>query len=588
MTVDATEAVNTKNEAQAKNAILNMFTELKVQKIVYVDDRCSINELKASYLGKLKGHYAGTKPAEIDFVDWNLAEAPFQDAVTKIWDDANDEKRRELFLKILTFENNVEDLENSVAPLKLKDILKEKIDLLSPTEWLAKKAAITETLTADTKILFLFDIEFANAPLHDGRDGRDLALDLLNNQSISKFLYCGIFSHLFNVSEEYDKRREYAHSHGLKKEAFYTISKKRFQNSSYLPGLAEGIRNALLINEVEVLKRETSKILRSSYTSSINEINGLTPESFNQIIQRSSKIEGVWEMTTLIRISNLITSYEALTKLLPDSPRKRINKSLEKIRQVEQIKTGSETAMDKQQVLKLRDKELYINDEILNQLHYPVSNGDIFKIQNKEYILLVQPCNVALRSNGSRDRNYNTGFLIELETINLDMFSQYKKGQLTTLEVIESVTLPPGFIKISRFSSFQSISLSPLDLTVFNKDGKSRIALSQTENTSIIIQESWKKRYKVIQKEFVEFQLAIKAYKNLGTAKKSTLKKAVFTGSLFTGYGINNESALSINGKLLEFDIARISHYRSPYSDDLLQKFMLYLSRNAFDRDFSS
>lgn len=53
-----------------------------------------------------------------------------------------------------------------------------------------------------------------------------------------------------------------------------------------MPGLAEGIRNTLLINEVEVLKKEAANILGNSFKNAINEIIQLAPESFNHIIQR--------------------------------------------------------------------------------------------------------------------------------------------------------------------------------------------------------------------------------------------------------------------------------------------------------------
>jgi hypothetical protein len=582
-----TATINPKSEAQAKTAILNFLTQLNVQKIVYVDDRCSISELKEAYIGKLKAHYEN-KPEELDFVNWESAEPVFENEIIALWDGKSDEERRELYLKILTFENNVEELENSVAPLQLKTVLKDKIDLLSPSEWVANKDNITQSLSEDTKILFLFDIEFGYAPLSDGRDGRDLAVELLQDENISGFLYCGIFSHLFSINQEYEKRSEYCRTHHLEKEKFYTISKKRFQSDSYLPGLAEGIRNTLLINEVELLKKEASKLLRNSFNKAIGEINNLTPESFNHIIQKSSKDEGVWEMATLIRVSNIITTNKALNSLLSNSQRTKINQSLGKIRQVENIKTGGETPFDKTQVLDLRVKELYIKSDIQNQLHYPLSNGDIFKIQDKEYILLVQPCNVAMRSSGSRDRKYNLGLLVELEVLKKDDFLKYKKGQLATLEVIEDISLPTDSVKIARFSTFQSVSLSPLDLTVFNKDGVSRINLSEAENLSTTIQESWKKRYKALHKEFSDFGEGIKTYNKIRIANKNILKKSVFNGSLFSGYKIDNENSLSKRGKLLEFNIQRIAHYKSPYSDDLLQKFMLYLSRNAFEHDFTN
>ncbi len=579
--------INTKSEAQAQTAIINFLTQLNVQKIVYVDDRCSISELKEAYIGKLKAHYEN-KPEEIDFVNWESAEQVFENQIVALWDGKSDEERRGLFLKILTFENNVEELENSVAPLHLKTVLKDKIDLLSPSEWVANKDNITQSLSEKAKILFLFDIVFEYAPLPGHRDGRDLAVELLQDNTISKFLYCGIFSHLFNINEEHEKRKEYCRTHHLDKEKFYTISKKRFQSGSYLPGLAEGIRNTLLINEVELLKKDASKLLKKSFNEAIGEIINMTPESFNHIIQKSSKVEGAWEMATLIRVSNIITTNKALKSLLSDSLRTKLNQSLGKIRQVENIKTGGETPFDKAQVFDLRAKELYINSDILNQLHYPLSNGDIFKIQDTEYILLVQPCNVAMRSSGSRERNYNLGLLVELEVLKKDDFLKYKKHQLATLEVIEDISLPFDSVKIARFSTFQSVSLSPLDLTVFNNDGVSRINLSESENLSTTIQESWKKRYKVLHKEFSDFSEGIKTYNKLRITNKNIIKKLVLNGSLFSGYKIDNENSLSKRAKLLEFNIQRMAHYKSPYSDDLLQKFMLYLSRNAFEHDFTN
>lgn len=582
----SSDLIKCKSEAQAKNAILDFLAKLDIKKIVYVDDRCSIGELKEAFIGKSKAHYI-SKPKELDFLNWELPELIFEKQLLNLWDNKSDEERRELYLKILSFENETDELLNSVAPLRLKSILKEKIELLAPSEWVAQKESILTELNENTKILFLFDIDFRNAPLPDSRDGRDLAFELLQDPTVCKYLYCGIFSHLFSVNEEYDKRCEYCRTHHLEKEKFYTISKKRFQNNSYLSGLAEGIKNTLLINEVEVLKKETTDILNASFREAMKEILHLTPESFNHIIQKSSRKEGVWEMETLIRVSDIITSYNALRTLVSNTRRTKINQCLKKIRKIESVKTGDATPFDKTQVLDLRNKELYINNNIQNRLHYPLSNGDIFKIQDKEYILLVQPCNVSLRKDGKRDRDYNIGLLVELEIIEKETFQNYKKGQLATIEVIEDVTLKQDLIKVARFSTFKSVSLSPLDLTVFDSDGIAKINLSEQENTSSEIQESWKKRYKELHKIFTEFADGIKVFKKIKNSNKDILKYSVFNGPIFAGYEIDNENILLSRGKLLEFNIARVAHYKSPYSDDLLQKFMLYLSRNAFEHDFT-
>ncbi|KPE49649.1 hypothetical protein [Chryseobacterium indologenes] len=61
-------------------------------------------------------------------------------------------------------------------------------------------------------------------------------------------------------------------------------------------------------------------------------------------------------------------------------------------------------------------------------------------------------------------------------------------------------------------------------------------------------------------------------------------------------YHIEELSRIKINctkiynplSRVFDTTIKRVRHYKSPYSDDLLQKFMLYLSRNAFDHDFTN
>ena len=90
--------INCKCEAQAKTAILNFLDKLGIKKIVYVDDRCSINELKEAFVGKLKAHY-NNKPCELDFLNWELPEAVFEKEITKLWDDKSDEEKREFKLR---------------------------------------------------------------------------------------------------------------------------------------------------------------------------------------------------------------------------------------------------------------------------------------------------------------------------------------------------------------------------------------------------------------------------------------------------------------------------------------------------------
>jgi len=217
-----------KNNGQAKDAIRQFLTELKIDRIVYIDDRCSIEEHKEEFIAKMKSFYE-KKPSQLDFIDWTTPKLKFEKDIGEIWKNADEELKRHYFYKVLTFEGNINDLENSTAPLTLKNELKDKIQLLSPSEWEAQKENIVKELNSEKKILFLFDIEFESAPLATGRNGIDLTEELLGRTELKEFVYCGIFSHLFLPGEEVSERNKLLKDKSFDKKRFYTISKKRFQ-----------------------------------------------------------------------------------------------------------------------------------------------------------------------------------------------------------------------------------------------------------------------------------------------------------------------------------------------------------------------
>lgn len=574
--------------AQASNAIINFLKSLNIGKIIYVDDKCSINELFDDFMGKTI-NLKNSKP-NIDFLNhlWNLPELVFKTKISELWESKNEEERRQLYVGLLTFDEDSEDLENSLAPLSLKKHLKTKIELFSPNEWVQKKNDTFNNIGEESKLLILFDIDFGKSPLQDGRNGLDLAREVMLDDTVNNYVYCGIFSHLFNVNQEYEKRNEFCGSHGFKKTLFYTISKKRFLNDTHLPALAEGIRNALLIDKIEDLKQKSFEILKKSFNDSLAEINSMSPESFNHAIQKSSKQEGVWEVDTLYRLSNIITKNRALNAFSSKKTREKVYNTISKIREIESIATGSETPIDKASIKELRDKELFSHGSIINTIHYPISNGDIFKIKDKEYILLTQPCNLALRKDGLRARNYNTGFLVELINVTKDYYLNMSFAQRAICERIEDKNGIDENVKLAQFSTFKIIDLHILDLCVFNDDGVCRIKISEKEPKSLIISESWVKRYKKIHKSFESFSNNIQIYKKLKSNSKLELIDLIFKHGTFKDFDLENDNCFNNRSKVLQFNIHRLRNYKSPYSDDLLQKFMQYLSRNAFNHDFTN
>ena len=86
-------------------------------------------------------------------------------------------KKKRIIPKILRFENNLEELSNSVAPLRLKTILKDKIELLAPSEWIVQKSSIIHELSNNAKILFLLTSSLSMLLYLIIEMGRDLAFE---------------------------------------------------------------------------------------------------------------------------------------------------------------------------------------------------------------------------------------------------------------------------------------------------------------------------------------------------------------------------------------------------------------------------
>lgn len=120
---------------------------------------------------------------------------------------------------------------------------------------------------------------------------------------------------------------------------------------------------------------------------------------------------------------------------------------------------------------------------------------------------------------------------------------------------------------------------------MYNDDGNAIIDLKVKKNESEILQESWKKRYSDLHKNFISYRDNIKLYRKLKSGSKEQLKDAIYYGKLFNGYSLNNDECLNYNSSKVTLNIQRTNNYKQPFSSDLLQQFMAYLARNAFDHN---
>lgn len=613
---------------KAIETIVNLLDTENIAHIIYVDDKFDIEGQKAEFVGRVKS--LKNQQKYIDggsFVEFNWT-GP-DDLINRLWDES--EQKGILLNEVCRFENDDESA-NVIPALEIISNFGDKVIPMTPDEWKQNDYALLKGLEGGKRAICLFDFEFQSGnKLIEGRNGAQLVHLLLEQEEIGDKVVCGIFSHKFREDQEDEIRLEYAAQYGINKAKFYTVSKYRYYFDPLIAGFSEGIKNLLLQPHVEILKQESLDVLKKSNEKAWQRIDDITPKTFNQIIQKSSLKEGVWEVSTLFRLYGILSKEENFNMISDSDIRKKFNSSIERIRLIDNADTGYISKIPNQQLIDLRNSELYLKGELVNKLHLPISNGDIFNIKDKLFILLVQPCNLAVRAKdtecGLRSKNYNNAFLIPLREFSKEQLNHTKQEVFSPANTSEKVIC-------AYFPEFKVLSLDYLDLTVFNETGESFINMTIAELDNDVIHFPWKKRYFHIFEKLVVLEEKIKSFIHikslinpkieelsvsirelttdfgkLGQDEKTkiieklnpiksekkdleshlkSMEESIYSIENFENFNLNHIDNYNSQNRTFSFNIKRERHYKSPYSDDLLQNFMLYLSRNAFEHDFTS
>lgn len=574
------EEIITENEnlvIEAIKSIKDLLACVNIRKIIYVDDKFDIEHQKENIFAYLKNlKKEGKEIRDLEGIKWEIPSVAFEGQLEHLWASWSDEQKEKCFRLISVEQENIDVIPTAI----LEKNLPGRLTKLTPSEWeKSKKEHLAITEDTD-KFLCLFDMKLNG----NGRDGLAYVEELLKTEYAGR-VYCGIFS------QEFEPEGEQAWCEQKKRECtvrdFYPISKRRLADEHSIVGFTEGIKNVLLVQHIEKLKNESKEILKESWEHVEERLDKVTPPTFNRIVQKTSYDEGIWEIDSLFRLINILIDQETKKAIIDEEKRKRFKEAVKEIRNVEKVETLKPDEFSNPQLEQLQKEEIYYKGEIINALHFPLSNGDIFKIKGKEYILLCQPCNLAIRSEGRRG-NCERAFLIELQQKNIDFLDSKPKQALSAYEEIKGCR-DNNKLKVAYFPTFKSVLLTIFDLVVYNKNGMAELYF-QAESVPEVIHEPWRKRYSMIKKELKKYRDVIIALESTQIENKNDrqlLRNFINSPQCMKDIHVKGIEAYDKAQDAFIFPIERISHYKNTYSMDLLNKFMQYLSRNGFDRDFT-
>ena len=524
--------------------------KMGIQKVYHIDDsyegmgEVDIDQVLAQFSSieaeKLQNIFAGKNKEFVNDEDIDKS------TLKEIWEDLEASEQKEIILDIdASFVWDKQALEI------VESLFSEAtINKITPTTWEERKDTIIEEVK-EGRILFLFDKDWGTG---QAEAGINAIQELLNNGSIpQENLLCGLFTHTVTPTNEYSSRKELATEKNIDSDRFLVISKQH-EDSSFVLSL----RTTALIPTLLSFKDKVKSSIVEATTQVQDYISDLDIVDLEYIVLDKSMNEGDWEADILYRLHKNRHIKAFRSKIFEDTT---VQPEIEKMRDIKGI--GEQKVKPTSETKVLMRYELY--DDKINEYFCPLKSGDIFEKGNKKYILLAQPCDLMIRSNGKRAFDDYRCFVNLVEITKKE--SKYPLDYFGTDE--------PLFV---HFSLAHKVELDILDLCVFHTEGKAVIDLNETEKTHNLkgLPIRYKKIHEKINKTFNLWKVIAST-----SATEQPLKKQFFTPNKQKVFSLNVDK----ESKTIDFGLKRVSRLSKDKAQILLSEFLQHHGRPASEVD---
>ncbi|PXX44269.1 hypothetical protein [Undibacterium pigrum] len=569
--------------------VKNLLEQLGIEKIVWIDDRFSEVEDDAylrhvnSLVEEVLDHKDGPRKLET-VIGGSLDKMPPQ-----VKSRVVDEYIRKNTGKLKTFETQLDSLKAELG-LGVKhdlaqDTFVKMIDSLGSNvtkHCLKKWQEITkEEKSAYSKCLFLVDRQFTRESAGENA-GDEIIHEIAGLACVDYF--CIMFTYTTDPQGEDAARKEIL-SELFKRlnvtptrnippirSSFHVLAKSRVtENDDPESSFAEALKHALLRSLHTRLVDLTHGAMEVGMNNTADELTNLSIYDIDRSVFLNSLNEGASEVDVIFRLLGLGQRRKIEDILIENN--QELLSTLDKLRKL-QISVGDKVApvlTADSPIKKWRQEEMLVRGDIINKTHTPLACGDIFikDVQGggkpTRYILLCQPCDLMVRSDGSSKGK--EGFFVEV--IEVDGTNEkYKAPFYYSLDF-------PGGALVCDFRNWGSVSLEVVRLAVFNTQGK----ISFTHGTQLpsgIHLLGWKKLFSDAKNRF-------------GAAPQGSGKNEIH--ETYVCLSLNERikgRAGKGNKSNVSFPYTRERRIRTPYAEAILSSFLNYNARAAFDHDFAA
>ena len=453
--------------------------------------------------------------------------------------------------------SNAED-PNDLRPGQFKALkasFGERLKTRSYGEWEIEKNQYLAD--SNSRTCYLIDKEFNIEGPH--LNGNDILKEILDLDLAAAF--CVMLTQTTSPEKEDVLRKEIADQLGKKSYQFAVLSKQRAEmdEAELEKSFAQAFQKVFTHAVCDRLSNRLITNLQSILISTHDALVAHSTHELDQVIFGRSHEEGSSELDLLLRLMLLNLRYEAQLKFTESEYLTDLSR-LRDLRQLSKLPVASITSESKFGVW--RQRELFDEANLINVLHSPLAGGDLFITDTKkEYVLLCQACDIALR--GKDDRKSKTGLFVEKKRQVPD-----DKASMERYYIFKDAEAENQHWYFDFLHSFP-VDLELLDLSVLNDQGKVEFCLTQNSPSGLNSR---------LQKRFQCFKQSL---------SKSDKDVVEYTKRRLSLHGSFGKGKWNASTKLWMFPLARIGRIRSPYSDAILGAYAAFQARAAFDHDFT-
>jgi hypothetical protein len=571
----------------ARARIGQLFAHLKITRIVFVDDKAELQTDAGAVIKVLvlKDEAKGSLSDFFPGVALTLENEALQEQIAARLGEFDADQMAAL-RGVLAAQSD--DAAEREALGRLQDLLPEgtAAHLLTPHAWHERRAALIDECTEENRTLFLFDqdLEVDDATLGFAK-GSDIIRDMAEKEKagFGTRWFCGMLTHTVAKGDEVSSWLHLEKSERLDLRFFMPIAKATLDDA---PAFYGAVYRTLINTYCQTMKSLAQDAFEEALKDALERFSSLDPIDFEHMVVNSSETEGVSELETLIRLYGIIQKDQVKSQILQQARVGEFSVAARSAKDIADI-GRSLSATSQERLHNLRREELYESDQLVNSYNDPLRNGDLFEIGEgdglKLWVLIAQPCDLMVRSDGNRVRedNFKVAVLAPLRKRPLGERAEARDGLNFSLEHYDHGGAQSAIV---LFADATPANLQVLDLAVFNRDG--RCQLSDAPDPALSLpSRSWQNRDVELRKQFrkvtQQIEDARKAHNDTVAALLATaITPRAAPRKAFAKYG-------AYEGGGYSYPIRRCGRIRDPLAASLLTAYSRFLAREAYEHDFS-